>query len=638
MVRSALVVFLSLCCSLSLFAGFSQTQDFRPATPEELALKDVPFAPGAAAVILDRVEVGDDHRSVASEYYRIKILTEEGRKYADVEVPYVAGHPVLGRVTDISARTIQPDGRIVPFDGKVHDKVLLKGGGLRLRAKTFTLADVQPGSIIEYRYQRRWAELMLLPTVWDAQREIPTLRARFALTPYDSRGEFSSFFTYNNLPPGKVPVRVAKKAYELELTDIPPFQEEEFAPPAESLTARVHFYYTYSRVDPRTFWTTEATGWNKSIEAYVSNAGKLDARVQPLERDDPMETVRNLYAHVQAFRNLSYDQTVSGDEKKNAGAVISSAEGYRNEITRAFVALVRAAGLQANVVRVSTRDDSFFSQNIPDAEQMSDEIAVVTIDGKPLHLDPGTPAAPFGVVSWERSGVPGIVIAKGPARQIEMVAHQGPEQAVTRRTAELRLEGDIVEGTVTATFEGQEALRRRLRTWGEDESVRTKDLEDEAKQWFPTGAEVKVVEVKGTSSHVEPLVVRYDVKLPNLVSAAGSRVVLPISVFASAAKNPFAPATRKHAIYFPFRRQEFDVVKLTLPEGMTLAAVPPPADLNAGALQYSNDVRQDGSVVTFNRRVVVDAVYVDAEHYRGLRTFFSSKVAADQKPIVLVSK
>lgn len=28
---------------------------FRPATPEELAMKDVPFAPGASAVVLDWV-------------------------------------------------------------------------------------------------------------------------------------------------------------------------------------------------------------------------------------------------------------------------------------------------------------------------------------------------------------------------------------------------------------------------------------------------------------------------------------------------------------------------------------------------------------------------------------------------------
>jgi hypothetical protein len=78
MVRLTLI-FPSAFRSRECFRRFLQKQDFRPATPEELALKDVSYAPGAPAVILDWVEVDDDTESYASEYYRIKILTEEGR-------------------------------------------------------------------------------------------------------------------------------------------------------------------------------------------------------------------------------------------------------------------------------------------------------------------------------------------------------------------------------------------------------------------------------------------------------------------------------------------------------------------------------------------------------------------------------
>lgn len=191
MSRISLLVVLCLLAAANAFAGFSQIQDFRPATPEELALKDVDYAPGAVAVVLDWVEVDDDTKSISAEYYRIKILTDEGKKYADVEVPYLAGYPINGRVTDISARTIQPDGTIVPFDGKIYDKILLKGGGLRLRAKTFSLRNVQAGTIIEYRYQRRWTAMLLMNTLWGIQRDIPVLRARMRLRPYDSKGEYA---------------------------------------------------------------------------------------------------------------------------------------------------------------------------------------------------------------------------------------------------------------------------------------------------------------------------------------------------------------------------------------------------------------------------------------------------------------
>jgi len=636
--RVAVLVAFSLVISVNSYARFSQSQDFRPATPEEKALKDVAYAAGASAVILDWVELDNDQKSYSAEYYRIKILTEDGKKYADVEVPYNAGYPFKEHISDISARTIQPDGTIVPFNGKVYDKVLYKASGARVRAKELSLAGVQVGSILEYRYQRRWAELTLVATQWVIQRDIPMLRARMSLLPFDSKGEFGSFFTYHNLPTGKMPAKNPIGTYDLEMTDVPPFQKEELAPPEDSLKARVNFYYTTSRVDPTKFWSAQAAGWSKSIENFIGKPEDLRERALALAGKEPMETLKNVYAKVQSFRNLSFEEDVTADEKKTATEVVRAGEGYRGEINRAFVALARAAGLDAAVVRVAPRDRDFFAPNIPDAGQMDGEIAAVTIEGQTLYLDPGTPTAPLGIVSWEKSEVPGYRIAGRTSPQLQNQALQKPEDAVIHRSAELRLNGDVLEGSIVATFTGQEALRRRLRVWGEDEATRMKDLEDEAKGWFPAGTTVKMTELTGSTTHAEPLVAKLDVTIPNLVSAAGSRTVLPISVFAASAKNPFASATRVHPIYFPFRRREHDEVRVTIPDTLLLVAVPLPAKLDAGTVSYTNEVRQDGNVIVFKRDMILDTILVEAQYYRPLRAFYSAMNTADQKPLVLIPK
>ena len=630
-----------LAVALPLFGGFSQTQDFRPATPAELAMTSVDYAPGVPAAILDWVEVDDDTRSISSEYYRIKVFSDEGKKYADVEVAYLAGYPFHGRVTDISARTIQPDGTIVPFDGKVYDKVVYKAGGVRLRAKTFSLAGVKAGSILEYRYQRRWADMMLLNTIWTVQREIPVLRARMSLKPYDSNGLYTSFFTYFNLPPGKVPAKGERGLYELELTNVPMWQEEAFAPPEGQLQARVNFYYTASDIDAKNFWANMAGAWSKDVEAFMGKPQHLQAHVTPLAGKDPLETARNIYAKVQSLRNLSFEDEPTADDKKNAAAVLGKGEGYRRELNRTFVALARAAGLDASVMRVSPRDEFFFAQNIPDAEQMSAEIAVVTIDGTNHFVDPGTPTAPFGIVSWEKANTPGFRLAKlgkGQQPQMMMVPEQKVDDAVVRRVADVRLNGESIEGSVTATFLGQEALSRRLESWGEDEATRTKALEDEAKTWFPDGATVKLKELNGATSHTEPLIAKFDVTLTNVVSSAGSRTLLPISIFESTARNPFASATRTHPVYYPHPRREEDEVKLTLPETLALATPPPPAKLDAGVLKYSNETKLNGQEVTFKRTHTVDVMLVEKQHYNSLRNFYSSMISADQKPLVLVTR
>jgi hypothetical protein len=636
MLRRTIPVLLCLLVAPALFAGFSQTQDFRLPTAAEVALKDVDYAPGAAAVILDWVEVDDDTTSVAAEYYRIKILTDDGKKYADVEVPYVAGYPVHGRISDISARTIQPDGTIVPFDGKVYDKVLFKSGRVRVRAKTFSLAGVQAGSVIEYRFQRRWSENLLFNTIWKVQRDIPVLRARMSLRPYHHPDEFGSFFTYHNLPPGKVPARTPKGTFELELTDVPAYRAEELAPPEESLRSRVNFYYTSSTVPPAKFWEVQTNVWQKSIDAFIGKPAAMSEAIKPIGAGDPLQRLEKIYAKAQSFKNLSFEDDSDEAGKKNAADVIAKAEGYRNEIARTFAAMARAAGFDANVVRVAPRDEYFFTPSVPDAEQMSDEIVQVIVGAQTLYCDPGTPTAPFGVVSWEKSNVPGFRIGKGIPPKVELVADQKPEQALMRRVADLRLDGDTLTGTVTVTYTGQEALRRRLTSWGDDETTRNKALETEAKAWFPSGSAVKLAQLTGATSHAEPLVAKYDVTLPNVVSAAGSRTVLPTALFTST--NPFAAATRTYPVYFHYPRREEDQVTVTLPEGLSLAAVPPPAVVDAGALAYSNEIASSGKALTFRRTLTVDSMLIETQYYRSIRNFFSAVVAADQKPLVLVTK
>ncbi len=144
------------CCAVSVVLGLTpqvraqgrQTDSgaWPPITPEELALKDNPAKPGLAAMILDRRVEVDDPKSFETQYCRIKIFSDEGKKYADVEVLYFGG---ADRVEDIRARTIEPDGKVVDFDGQVFDKTVAKTRRLKYQAKAFALPDVRTGSIIE---------------------------------------------------------------------------------------------------------------------------------------------------------------------------------------------------------------------------------------------------------------------------------------------------------------------------------------------------------------------------------------------------------------------------------------------------------------------------------------------------------
>lgn len=623
-----LAVVACFATALSLSAGFSQTQDFRPATPAELAMKNAPTAPGAPAAILDWVRVDDHTSGYSAEYYRVKVFSEEGKKYANVEAAYMPGYPAYARVTDITARTIQPDGRIVPFDGKVYEKVLYKSGRTEVRAKTFSLADVQPGSILEYRYQRRWKANVLFDEAWILQRDIPVLHAKLSLKPFPTNGQYVSYFTYVGLPEGKAPKRMGG-TYHMEMDNIAPFVDEALSPPKDDLKTRVNFYYADPQLRPDQFWNVQSAEWNKVVEKFIGSDNDYIAHAKK------GADLKSLYAKAQSLKNLSFAAEATEEEHSNGAQVLAKGAGHAHEINRAFVGMARQAGHAAYVVRVAPRNAGFFSSELLDAGQLSDEVAAVVLTDQVLYLDPGTPGAPYGIVSWEKANTPGLRIGKNVPLQWVKVTEQKPDDALLQRSADLKVNGESIEGTVTVTFNGQEALRRRANTWSDDDAARTKAFEEEAKEWFAEGATVKLEELTGLRTHEGPLVAKYSVKVP--AAMAGSRLTVPLSFFASTQKNLFAPATRTYPIYFRYPYRTEDEVTLTLPENLAPAAMPAPQAFDVGSMKYAAVATREGQVVRFKRSVSVNAMMIEAKHYNPLRNFFNAVVAADQRPLLLVS-
>src|ERR1700733_2754204 len=111
------------------FSPFARAQWTQP-TAEELSMTAQPEVPGAAAVYLFREETTEDDLHMFSTYVRLKVLTEKGKEYSNVELNYAS--VALGgssSITDIQGRTIHPDGTIIPFTGKPYEKLVEKTHG-----------------------------------------------------------------------------------------------------------------------------------------------------------------------------------------------------------------------------------------------------------------------------------------------------------------------------------------------------------------------------------------------------------------------------------------------------------------------------------------------------------------------------
>jgi len=217
----------------------SAGDEWQPISPEELKMTSLPEAPGAPAVILYRQVDRDDGRTPhETNYVRIKILTEEGRKYANVEIPFFKES---SDAHSVKARSIRPDGSIAHFDGKVMEQPIVKAKGVKYLAKTFNLPDVQAGSIIEYRYTVDFNGGYVYDSKWVLSNELFTRRAKFVLKPSP---DFSLRWNWpQGLPSGTNPPKNENGTVHMEAQNIPAFQVEDYMPPENEVKFRVVFIY-----------------------------------------------------------------------------------------------------------------------------------------------------------------------------------------------------------------------------------------------------------------------------------------------------------------------------------------------------------------------------------------------------------
>ncbi len=623
---------------------------FQPVNPDELKMTSEPQAPGAPAIILYRQVDRDDRGLTAHEddYVRIKILKEEGRKYADVEIPFFKESG--NNIVNIHARTIRPDGTIANFEGKAFDKSIVKARGVKYMAKTFTLPDVQVGGVIEYYYTLDLPEYFIFDSHWILSEELFTKHAEFSLKPYTS--DYSNWhlrWTWQLLPAGSEPPKEGPDhIIRMEASNIPSFQTEDFMPPENELKSRVDFTYTedFNAKDAKEFWTNRGKKLNGYVEGFVGKRKAMEQAVAQIvsPNDVPEAKLEKVYARVQQLRNTTYEVEKTEQERKrekekedsNVEDVWKRGYGSGYDLTWLFLGLVRASGFEANGVMVSDRLNYFFNPATMDAHKLDTNVVMVKLNGKDVFYDPGAALTPYGLLPWSETGVAGLRLDKDGGAWIRTML---PDSSASRivRSADLTLSetGDL-EGKLTITFTGLEAMQRRRDEMHEDEADRKKFLEDEAKEHIPAASEVELVNKPDWSSSTPPLIAEFRLKIPGWVSGAGRRALLPVGIFSAAEKRVFEHTERVHPIYFDFPSGKEDDVSISLPAGWEVSSLPPPQNQGTPhVVLYSLKAENDKGKLLLTRKLNVDILLLDKKYYGALRDFFQVVRTGDEEQVVL---
>lgn len=572
--------------------------DWQKPTAEELSMTSQPEVPGADAVYLFREEItedregmngdimddGSDRLNYQSTYVRLKVLNEEGKKYADVQIPY---DPRFFTIGSVQGRTIHSDGSIVTFSGKPFQKMMRKSRSEEEVATVFTMPDVQVGSILEYRYYLRYNSGTIVPPHWFVQQELFIRNGHYYFRPIKGEGlsgnniEQSQVAYTASLPPG-VAVKYSYSAdtYELNIRNVAPLPAEEWMPPLGSISHRVLFYYTGVHTAAE-YWATEGRSWSREVDRFAA-AGRLkDTAAQIVgstAKDE--DRVEKIYDAVMGLENTSFTRERSAAENKAIGVNIRTAEdiwrekrGNKDELTLLFVGLVRAAGLNASAMLIADRDRAMFMPTYLSMDQLDDDVAIVQIDGKERFFDPGQKYCSFGQLQWTHMATGGLR-QQGDRTVVAQTPGAGYQDSQTIRSAQLHLDAQgKISGLVQIKLTGAPALHWRQLGLRMDEAEVKREFEQSLQPSLPGGIEIKTNHFVGLSDWKENLLVLLDVS-GGMGTASSKRIILPSSFFEASDPPFFVHEKREDPIDLHYPSVVQDTVSITLPQELAVESAP----------------------------------------------------------------
>ena len=173
--------------------------------------------------VTDRMLNDEIPQTVQEQYVRIKIFTDRGvEKQSTIDLFSASGNILM---QDLRARTIKPDGRVIDLEKKaIFERTELKADGVRVKFKSFSMAGVEPGDIVEYQWKQYRDEDFSQYSRFFLQRYIPSWEVTYYIKPSElaSRARYTMWMQLFHAAGGEMQ-EMPGNIYSVSKSRAPPF-------------------------------------------------------------------------------------------------------------------------------------------------------------------------------------------------------------------------------------------------------------------------------------------------------------------------------------------------------------------------------------------------------------------------------
>jgi hypothetical protein len=637
----------ALATVLSLAPGPARgAAKWDPIDPKELAEttpkveKDADAEALAWEVRVADETVGHDAQLVFSNYLRIKVFTDRGRDaMTRIDIPHLSSV----RVRDVEGRSVKRDGTITEL-GKddIHERTIVRAGGEKVQATSFALPGVETGGIVEYRWREVHDQFRVDNMSLVFYRDIPVRRVRYRLIPRGGALPMQGHAFQST------PDLVTQPTYsDVTLENVPAYWAEPYSAPAADTQPWMLIFYGRRLDDPDEFWLAIGKSLADIGRGFSPTADvKREVASLPLAGTSIDEKIAALVGLCRSkVKRMDVDTTTDGERRGYIGnrtpvAALSQGRGDAADVRGLFVAMARAAGLDARIAAAASRNEATFDRAAMLRLQLAHWIVAIRDGDAWRFVDPTSEYGPAGHLPAALEGVTALV---GDEDSLVWAATPvaPPEWSLRARTATLRLSEDgTLEGDLTTELGGHLGMARKESVDHLAPAERTDEIRDFLLARLP-GAEVSGVGLENLTDPDKPYVERCHLKVAGYAQRTGTRLFVLPAVFEKGLAPFFTASRRVNPILFPYAFKEADRVRIELPAGYEIESPGAPASaLFSPFGRYSVKVTAtlDGRAVELARELVAgggNRLQMPAGTYLSLKQFFDAVARGDAVTLTL---
>jgi len=665
------LLILSITICLQLFAQ-KPPMKWSDVPKEDLEMTVYEKDPDANAVVLcnyaDVVFDISERNDIVVEYQyhkRIKILKKAGFEEANINLYYNDNEEIVGL-----------NAQVVNFEGGKPKKTKLAKEDFFKKRETedyqsikFVFPEIKEGSIIEYKYTLKDKHVVALEP-WYFQEAIPTIWSEMRIV-------IPEGFEYVTLNEGGLPYfineesttnneqasnsRYFEKHYTDRLTrqskdltqpgalrgtlyrkvvkEAPAMIEEDFITAMENYYSQIRFQLkaTYFNGLERTYFTV----WESVAKAlrerdmfgvqvknsYASNnlTDQVPAIIAGAKSDkEKAEKVFKLVSNA-----IKWDKSygIFANETINKATKLSI--GNSAAINLGLIACLKAAGLEASPLLISTRRHGKHYPMYPFVGQFNQVLAVATIDGKKVPMDATNPDRPYNVLSVNNLNGFGLIPSMtmgGITEWIEI----NPAKAATSSNLTIEVKDDKFHGHTVNSYIGYDAVyaRKAYHKTNEDDYLKT-CLGDELDYT------VEEANFRGHKENANRFVEDLKVTFDDLTLT--DKIYLSPLMLSSRKENPFKLKERNYPVDIAYPRSETFSFKFIIPEGYNVVEMPESIKLKIpdGTASYHYFIEQNGNSINVLSKLKFSKTTFLPEEYTMLKQLFEKVIEKHNEQIVL---